>query len=210
VAEIERDRGFERFITFLDAIVAIAITLLVLPLVELTADIDEYGSVADLLRENQAEIWAFLLSFAVIARLWFVQHDSVRHVVAYDRRIARLLLLWGLTIVFLPFPTALVAEAADDELTKVLYIGSMVLSTAFLTMIEVYLVRRPEITDGHDDADPVNGAANVLMLALALLITLVVPATSYFPLLLLLAAGPAADLWRRVRGRGDRRTSVGE
>lgn len=201
MAAVEREHGFERFITFVDAIVAIAITLLVLPLVELTAEVDEYASVAALVRENQAEIWAFLLSFAVIARLWFVQHDSVRHLVVDDRRISRLLLLWALTIVFLPFPTALVAEASDDPTTKLLYIGTMVLSTAFLTLVEAVLARRPELTDGRDDADPVNGAANVVMLLLALGITLLVPATSYVPLLLLLAAGPAARAWRRVVSR---------
>lgn len=39
MAEIaERTRYFERYVTFIDAIVAIAITLLVLPLVELTSD----------------------------------------------------------------------------------------------------------------------------------------------------------------------------
>jgi hypothetical protein len=32
---------------------------------------------------------------------------------------------WALTIVFLPFPTSLVAEAPDDRLTKTLYIGTM-------------------------------------------------------------------------------------
>ncbi|KQW52523.1 hypothetical protein ASC77_24410 [Nocardioides sp. Root1257] len=210
MSDTERDRGFERFITFIDAIVAIAITLLVLPLVELTADIEEYGSVADLLRENQAEIWAFLLSFAVIARLWFVQHDAVRHVLGYDRRVAQLLLLWALTIVFLPFPTALVAESADDRATKVLYIGTMVLSVVLLTLVEAYVERHPALTDGQNDADPVNGAANVAMLALALVVTLAVPQTSYFPLLLLLVADRVADGWRRLRGRGDRRTSVGE
>jgi uncharacterized membrane protein len=209
VAGIERDHGFERFITFVDAIVAIAITLLVLPLVEVTADIGEYDSVRELLRANHAQVWAFLLSFSVIARLWFVQHASVRHVVGYDRRVTRLLLLWVLTIVFLPFPTALVAEAPDDQLTKVLYIGSMVLSTTFLTLIEAHLVRHPELTDGDDDADPVNGAANVAMLALALVITLVVPAISYLPLLLLLAADRVADGWRRLRGRGPGHPPVG-
>jgi uncharacterized membrane protein len=210
VADTERDRGFERFITFLDAIVAIAITLLVLPLVELTADVDEYESVRHLLRENQAQMWAFLLSFAVIARLWFVQHDSVRHVTVYSRTVVNLLMLWGLTIVFLPFPTALVAEAADDEVTKLLYIGSMILSVVLVTVVETHLVEHPELTDGHDDADPVNGASNVAMLVLALVITLAIPATGYFPLLLLVAADPVAAGWRRVRGRGDRRTSVGE
>lgn len=199
MAETQRDRGFERLVSFIDAMVAIAITLLVLPLVELTAEIDDYASVNALLRENQAEVWAFLLSFAVIARLWFVQHDSVRHVVGYDRRLARLLLLWALTIVFLPFPTALVAETPDDSTTKLLYIGSMVLSTAILTLVEARLARHPGLTDGDDDADPVNGAANVAMLSAALVITLVVPATSYAPLLLLLAADPAARAWRRLR-----------
>ncbi|QBR91653.1 TMEM175 family protein [Nocardioides euryhalodurans] len=204
-AREHRRRGHERFITFIDAIVAIAITLLVLPLVELTAQIDDYDSVGALLRENQAEVWAFLLSFVVIARLWVVQHDSVRHVAVQDGRVMRLLLLWALTIVFLPFPTALVAAAADDGVTKLLYIGTMVLSTTCLTLVEVVLVRHPELTDGDDEADPVYGAANVAMLLLALVITLAVPATSYFPLLLLLAADPAARTWHRLRGGDSRR-----
>ncbi|WP_432479657.1 TMEM175 family protein [Nocardioides sp. GXQ0305] len=206
----ERERGFERFITFVDAIVAIAITLLVLPLVELTAELDDYGSVSGLLRENQAEIWAFLLSFAVIARLWFVQHDAVEHVVAHDKRVERLLLLWALTIVFLPFPTSLVAEAPEEPATKLLYIGSMVLSTMLLTHIDLLLVRHPELTDGNGDADPVDGAANVAMLVLALLITLLVPATHYFPLLLLLAADPVARAWHRLRGGGSRSAREGD
>ena len=52
--DIERERDLDRFLTFIDAIVAIAITLLVLPLVELTADIDEYDSVARPARDHQA------------------------------------------------------------------------------------------------------------------------------------------------------------
>jgi hypothetical protein len=54
----ERERDLERFLTFVDAIVAIAITLLVLPLVEVGAEIGE-GSVPELL--------------AVLA--WVIGHD---------------------------------------------------------------------------------------------------------------------------------------
>jgi uncharacterized membrane protein len=68
-----RRRDFDRLLTFVDAIVAIAITLLVLPLAELTTDIGGQP-VAHLLRTHQGQLWSFLLSFAVIARLWFVQH----------------------------------------------------------------------------------------------------------------------------------------
>ena len=208
--ELERERDLDRFLTFIDAIVAIAITLLVLPLVELTSDIGEFDTVGDLLDEHQTQIWAFLLSFVVIARLWFVQHQSVRHVLRYHSRVAHLLMLWVLTIVFLPFPTALVATEGSSAVTKVLYIGSMVVSTAVLTLLEAFLVRHPELTDGHDDADPVGGVANVVLLLAALAISIAVPATSYFPLLLLVVSGPVADGWRRLRGRGPRRTRVGE
>jgi uncharacterized membrane protein len=208
--ELERERDFDRFLTFIDAIVAIAITLLVLPLVELTADLDEFGSVGDLLDEHQTQIWAFLLSFAVIARLWFVQHQSVRHVLRYHGRVARLLMLWVLTIVFLPFPTALVAAEGSSPVTKVLYIGTMVVSTAVLTLVEAFLRRHPELTDGDDDADPVDGVTNLVLLLVALGISLAVPATSYFPLLLLAVSGPLADRWRRLRGRGSRAPRVGE
>lgn len=212
MTDVDGDRGFERFATFLDAIVAIAITLLVLPLVELTADLDEYGSVNDLLRENQAEVWAFLLSFVVVSRFWLAQHDSVRHVVRFDRHAAGLLMLWALTIVFLPFPTALTAEADDNATTKILYIGTLIATMLALAAFEGYLRAHPEITDGdpEGDLDPLVGMVNVAMLVLALAITLAVPAASYFPLLLLLVAGPVAGGLRGWRGGGSRRTPVGE
>ena len=208
--ELERERDLDRFLTFIDAIVAIAITLLVLPLVELTSDIGEFDTVADLLDEHQTEIWAFLLSFVVIARLWFVQHQSVRHVLRYHPRVAHLLMVWALTIVFLPFPTALVAGAGESDLTKLLYIGSIVISAAMLALVEAFLVRHPELTDGSDDSDPVDGVVNVVLLLAALCISVAVPATSYFPLLLLTVAAPVADGWRRLRGRGRRGARVGE
>ncbi len=85
----ERSRDFERFVTFIDAVVAIAITLLVLPLVDLTVDFE--GSVTVLLR-NLAEIGGFLLSFIVIANAWFAQHRAISTVVAQDRLVSRLMI----------------------------------------------------------------------------------------------------------------------
>jgi uncharacterized membrane protein len=208
--ETERTRDLDRFLTFIDAIVAIAITLLVLPLVELSADVDEYDSVADLLRANQAEIWAFLLSFVVVSRFWFVQHRAVRHLVGWNERVGGLLMLWALTIVFLPFPTSLVAAASDSALTKVLYVGTMILSTLLVAAVQMVLARHAELTDGREAADPTNGVANAVALMVALAIMLVVPASSYFPLLLLVVADRGADGWRRLRERRSTHRSVGE
>ena len=71
--------------TLIDAVVAIAITLLVLPLAEMTVDLGADQSVADLLDEHQAELLAFPLSFVVIARLWYSQHATVRYPAVPDQ-----------------------------------------------------------------------------------------------------------------------------
>ena len=56
-ADSGQERDLERFVTLIDAVVAIAITLLVLPLAEMTVDLGADQSVADLLDEHQAGSW---------------------------------------------------------------------------------------------------------------------------------------------------------
>jgi len=82
---VHTERGLDRLVTFLDAVVAIAITLLVLPLVEVLAELRPEDALADVIRADAGQFWAFLLSFAVIARLWLVHHRLVEQVAAYDR-----------------------------------------------------------------------------------------------------------------------------
>jgi uncharacterized membrane protein len=192
-----RERDLDRLLTFVDAVVAIAITLLVLPLVELTTDLTEDDSVAHLL--HTPELWSFLLSFVVIARLWFAQHQAVRPLVASHRYVSALLVLWMLTIAFLPFPTALVAKAGDQPATKVLYIGTMAVSTVVTGLISWVMRRNPQITDGDAKPDPEPGVVTGVLLLLALAITLAIPATSYFPLLLLYAETPVRRVLRMIR-----------
>ena len=206
--ELERDRDLDRFLTFVDAVVAIAITLLVLPLVELAPALGD-GSVTELLRDHEGELLGFFLSFAVIARLWLAQHETVSSLVRQDRLIVSFLLLWLLTIVFLPFPTALVAEAGEQAATKTFYIGTMAVSSLLLTLVAWRMNRVPSIRDRDPGPDPLRAAATVVAFVLALVITLAVPATGYWPLLLLVLADPAVAAWRRARGSGSSTTRVG-
>lgn len=197
----ERERDFDRLLTFVDAIVAIAITLLVLPLVDVAGDVGD-GAVADLLTEHAPEMYGFLLSFLVIAKLWLTHHAIVSGVVRQDPWLVQLTLGWALTIVFLPFATALVAEAPDEATTKVLYMGSMAVSSGVLGATAWVIARRPGLSDTERLPDPMIAAANVVAFLIALTISLAVPATSYWPLLLLLLADPAV---RRLRGVAERR-----
>jgi uncharacterized membrane protein len=208
--ERPRERDFERFLTFVDAVVAIAITLLVLPLVDLAGSLRPGESVADLIGDNSAKLGSALLSFAVIARLWLAQHHVVRNVVRQDRIVTRLMLLWLLMIALLPFPTALLADGGSQALTKLLYVGTMAISSFCLAGMARHISRTPAIRDSDDAPDAIGAMTAGVTLLLALAISLAIPATSYWPLLLLLVTDRVADLrrsgvskWARERRRAD-------
>jgi uncharacterized membrane protein len=59
---VRTDRGLDRLITFVDAVVAIAITLLVLPLVEVLRRPARDMDLAAVLAEDVAQFGAFLIS----------------------------------------------------------------------------------------------------------------------------------------------------
>src|SRR3954470_16595276 len=102
-AEIERAaKGAERLVFFSDAVVAIAMTLLVLPLTEIEP---EGKPVLAVLGEHQNDRWAFAVSFFVIARYWAAHHRAFRLVRNHSDRLIGLNILWLASIVFLPFPS---------------------------------------------------------------------------------------------------------
>ena len=205
----DRERDLDRFLTFVDAVVAIAITLLVLPLADAAAEVGT-GSVGDLLREHEDQLLGFFLSFVVIAQLWFAQQRIVSSLVVQDALVTRLMITWTLTIVFLPFPTALVAQEGHQATTKVLYVGTMALSSLLLALMAWAIGRDRTIRDSDRRPDPAPSVATVVGFALALALTLVFPDLGYYPLFLLLLTGPVTHALRRARG-GDRGpTHMGE
>ncbi|MEK8227283.1 TMEM175 family protein [Oerskovia sp. M15] len=76
-------RGLDRLVNFTDAAVAIAITLLVLPLVDLVAD-GEAHSVRALVQGESGTFLAFAISFVVIARFWTAHHRVFEHLRDYS------------------------------------------------------------------------------------------------------------------------------
>jgi uncharacterized membrane protein len=196
----DRERDVERLLTFVDAVVAIAITLLVLPLAEVGREVHD-GDVGGLLREHVDDIVGFLLSFVVIARLWLAQHKIVSCLVRQNPVVVRLLLAWTFTIVVLPFPTALTAATSHDTLARALYIGTMAVSSGLLALIARVIGRDRTLRDTEAGPDPVYATANTLAFLLALVISVVFPATSYWPLLLLVLVDPVVNRVRRRRAR---------
>lgn len=201
-----RERELDRLLTFVDAAIAIALTLLVLPLAELPNELSKGDSVAELLRENSAEFWSFLISFWVVAQLWLAQHRTMRHVRLSHNALTALLLSWTLSIVFLPFPTALLPVAGGQALTKILYVGTMIVSTVLLGAIAFVIERNAHLAGGKTTHDLGGSIAMTGLLVIALAIMLVFPSTTYYPMLLLFMGGPVAIWIEQQRARRRIRT----
>jgi uncharacterized membrane protein len=194
-----------RLLAFCDAVVAIGITLLVLPLVELVPEaLHEHLAPIDVVRENTVPIVSFLLSFVVIWRIWSVHHQLFGAVEAVPGRVVFLNMIWLACIVFLPFPVALVGGYGSDPFVLRLYVGVLLASAITLAGMAVALRRMPA---GDDGAVPPRSVVervvgNAACLAVAFVVVLAVPAASFWPLLLLFADGPVLAIVRRL---GDRR-----
>ena len=202
-------RGFDRLVFFTDAVTAIAITLLILPLVDL---IPEYvtvhgrsGSVGGFVTENLNPLWAFALSFAIIARLWLANHRTLEYVERQTGRLMTLDLVWAFTVVVLPLPTALIASLPTDAASVGFYVGTMTASSILLSALSFEVYRTPQLDPDHRERSLlifVGTVSNSVAFVVALALGVLVPGVGYAGLLLLLLTIPSdAIIKPRVRAR---------
>lgn len=197
-----RRRSPERVVFFSDAVVAIAITLLVLPLADAVPEAaQQHLSAAELISHNANSIYSFLLSFAVIARFWGLHHRLFEEVKAYSRPLLFANFGWLLAIVTLPFPTEIAGQYGNGQFESALYIGTIFVSSLF-QLVMVVIIRRDRALR-EDDSELATRpmfeyAITTGMLAIALVVAALVPHTGYYMLLLLLAP-PILDRIRRSR-----------
>ena len=110
---ITRGRAFDRFINFSDAITAVAITLLALPLVNIATPQGEQ-SVWDVISLNSGAIWAFAITFAVVGTMWKSHARVFQSIQGYDHPMFLLNLAWLALIVLLPWPTSLYGTSGNS------------------------------------------------------------------------------------------------
>ncbi|MBO3102305.1 TMEM175 family protein [Cellulomonas fengjieae] len=202
---IRTDRGLDRLVNFTDASVAIAITLLVLPLIDLVTDGTE-RSAGSLLTQEGGTFLAFGISFVVIASFWVGHHRVFEHLQDYSKAMLWANFLWLASIVFIPFTTQLLAdEGTDDPAVNALYISTMVVTTGSLALIEWLAVRDPELQrpEVRGTLSPRGALVALGLLLVALVLAVVVPAVGMFWLFLLFLSTPLNRLARR-RTRGER------
>jgi uncharacterized membrane protein len=204
MAESSRLNSAERLKFFTDAVVAIAMTLLILPLLESVSDAAKEGAdTATFLGDHGDQIFAFVLSFVIIARFWVSHERLFDSVERWTGWLMTLNILWMLTVVVLPVVTAMVGSMDTDRLQITIYVGTMFLNSLVMTGMSLLVLRRPVIRGegAVPDSEILAGSLAVAGLMLvALLLALALPSVGYLALLVLFLSNPLQDLLdRRLR-----------
>ncbi|MFD6166058.1 TMEM175 family protein [Oerskovia sp. NPDC060287] len=190
-------RGLDRLVNFTDAAVAIAITLLVLPLVDLVTDGKEHP-LRTLFEDERGTFLAFAISFVVIASFWSGHHRVFEHLQDYSSAVLWVNFLWLASIVFIPFTTQLLADQGTDTApVNALYIGTMVVTTASLALIEVLAIRDPSLqrAEVRGQLDARGAFVAIGLLLVALVLSVVTPVVGLYWLFLLFLSGPLTRLF---------------
>ncbi|WP_341578259.1 TMEM175 family protein [Microbacterium schleiferi] len=195
----------ERLKAFTDAVVAIAMTLLILPLMDSVTDATESSAGAWVAAEWPS-LLTFMLSFVLIANFWLTHHRMFARVTHVDQGLLWLTIVWMFTIVWLPVATAITSTFDPDPIEKLLYVGSLILTSLVLTLTRVYLIRHPEL---HHESQAkfrdglAVGVIITVLFGVALLLMFAIPALNYWWLFVLFLTRPIYAIVVRTR---DRRT----
>ncbi|WP_223692889.1 TMEM175 family protein [Leifsonia poae] len=203
MAEIRTERGLDRLVNFSDATVAIAITILILPLVDVSSKITDM-TLWEFLRTNSGEVIGFVISFWVIGRFWMVHHRVFEWVDSYSTGLLWANLLWMAGIVTVPFAANLLANAQNGRGDVYgFYIGSMVVTSGAMVLIEYLLMRNPALLTerGRGQVDLVRACCAPLLLLVATVLASLYPNVGMFWVLLMLLSTPLYLLLNRVFGR---------
>lgn len=193
------ERGLDRLTYFTDAIAAIAITLLILPIVDSVAESDA-PDVGTFLYDHLPALGAFALSFLLIARFWMIHHGIFEHVVAYSPRLRTLSLAWAFTIALLTLPSAMLSTWDVSPLGVAFYIGTLAANSALLTAMTALVYRDKSLENPKNPVTlerVLHSLTATVLFVVALALGSLVPSVNYLALLALFLSAPVGVLIRR-------------
>jgi len=136
----------ERLVFFSDAVIAIAITLLVVTL----AIPEATENVGDALLDRWPQMLSYVLSFLVIGVFWMAHHRIFRYVGSIDQRLIWLNLLFLMCVAFIPFPTGVLGDHDGSRGAIVFYAATICLTGTVLASIWQYLIHAGHLNERAD------------------------------------------------------------
>jgi uncharacterized membrane protein len=192
-----------RLMNFTDGIVAIAVTLLVLPLTDI-APPAAGESVWVVMSRNDRAIFSFLLSFAITLAFWRRHHRLFDGLRSFDQTLVALDGLWLMGVVFLQFPTNMLGHSGPQGGVISLYALTLAAIALLNIGIWVYLRTRPALLPPERlvSRDSIGwGAATAVWLIVVTIVGLTAPNAALWLMLGLLVLGLLEWLDRSRRAR---------
>jgi uncharacterized membrane protein len=197
----EAGRELDRIVFFSDAVFAIAITILVLDIrvPDIPPDLVARELPGRIL-ELGPNVLSYLISFLVLAVYWQAHHRAFRPIRVYDRTLVWLNFLFLMAVAFLPFPTSLLGEYSEEQISVVIYAVNAAAASLLLVAISWYATsgRRlvaPDLDDEAERIQRLQGLAVPVVFLLSIGVSFFSPIAAIYSWLLLSATDP---LIRRV------------
>ncbi len=190
-------RQLERLTTFSDGVVAVAITLLVLPLIDSLSESSKLGGEA-IIRENVPMLIAFFFTFTIVALMWTLHNKVFGVLKRYDATIFWLNALFLSLIALLPWVSALDIVPSDvgpnisgwQPLASLVYWSTLGTVQLSVTLLAIYITKHPELLAHKDEGlTRVNVMRGVIFTVVFYgvgIISYAIPSVGpYFPLILI-------------------------
>lgn len=143
--QVTTGRSFERLVNFSDGVVAVAVTVLVLPIVDI-APPKPPQDMWDVIVANSGQLIAYLITFYVVLMLWLAHHRLFSYLGGYDSILVALNSIWLVTLALLPWPSNLIEDVQSfTSGVGVLYFGLMTVNSLSLTLMFTYSSRHKDL-----------------------------------------------------------------
>ena len=201
--ELRSGTAVDRLLFFTDAVVAVAITVLALPLFSIPGP-KPGQTVLDVISANSGQIITFVVTFLVMAVMWNIHNRVMNSLQAYDAVVFWLAIAWLIGFVFLPWPSTMYGAgdhwgSTDVTLftsdgTGALYWWTMAYISGIGTLASIYINRHPQLIKPRDRAywagllktrARLRGLSFFLVFIIAGAATLAYPFLGYWALLLI-------------------------
>jgi uncharacterized membrane protein len=143
-----------RLEAFADAVIAIAITLLIIEIrLPPHEEVQRLGGVGAALAHLWPSYVGYVISFVIIGIMWANHHNLMKLIDRIDHGFIVLTLLLLMCIAFLPFPTAVMAEHLADPhergMAVAFYCGSFTVTAVFYFLMWWHAARGRRLIASH-------------------------------------------------------------
>ncbi len=163
--QVHKGLSLERLAAFSDAVIAIAITILVLGIEVPSVHEVPKSELIDYLRGSLHTILGFVISFVLIGTYWLEYYCIFHFLTHATRAFVVINAMFLLCVTFLPFPTGLQAVYRHDVLAMVLYGGVQLLCGLSLLALWVYSSSNYRLVKPQTPPQVINRITHRLMIA---------------------------------------------